>query len=349
MAQESKTDADWIEWDTSTNPEFVFSYKWSIRDASRIADFVTCDAYNEIPSPMQSSCFKINEEEITLNWYLTAYPNGNPNFVDKSRNLFMVAATIDGIPRAKTVHIKSLKILHTICISELNIRRHRVDEFGNETFLSCNTITSHNRINKKVFSRYKVAQNGGFDIDSKISIQSVTFKYKSKNINNSKNTINASSNTIRTAQSENNHGHEEMLNILKAMQIQFNQMSSELKKISNAIIHSGGINDIGGKNIKNELEEWILNIFNGNEKIGKEYVEMIIENEGFDDIDVFCNLNENDLKEIGINKKGHRMKLMQKIREYNGKKIQSLMMNKNMNVKVAPGAALDVQETEGKE
>ena len=65
---------------------------------------------------------------------------------------------------------------------------------------------------------------------------------------------------------------------------------------------------------------------------------------------IFCNLNENDLKEIGIKKKGHRMKLMQTIREHNGKKLQSLMVNKNinMNVNMVAGASLDVQETQQK-
>ena len=131
-----------------------------------------------------------------------------------------------------------------------------------------------------------------------------------------------------------------MLDILKNMQI-------ELKKISCKLNDNN--NNVCNHNNGNQLEEWILNTFNKNEDIGKQYVKIIIDDEGFDDIDVFCNSNDNDLKEMGINKKGHRMKLMQKIKEYNGKKIQSLMMNKNMSAKVAPGAALDVQETEGKE
>ena len=130
-----------------------------------------------------------------------------------------------------------------------------------------------------------------------------------------------------------------MLNALKKMQIHLNQISQRMN-----------CNKCHCNNVHNkcdQLKQWILSLFG--EKIGKEYVKIIIHDEGFDDIDVFCDLSDNDLKEIGINKKGHRMKFVKEIREYRDKKIQSLMINQNRNVKVSSGAALDAQDTEGKE
>ena len=65
------------------------------------------------------------------------------------------------------------------------------------------------------------------------------------------------------------------------------------------------------------MKKWILNIFDGNEEKGQEYVKMIVDEEGFDNIDVFCSMRDDDLKEIGIDKKGDRMKILHQIKRYN--------------------------------
>eukprot|EP01083_Nonionella_stella_P191648 709188_1 len=52
-----------------------------------------------------------------------------------------------------------------------------------------------------------------------------------------------------------------------------------------------------------EFKEWICELGLG------EYYNLFIEN-GFDDIEVVKLLNDNDLKELGINKKGSRMKIL---------------------------------------
>lgn len=71
-----------------------------------------------------------------------------------------------------------------------------------------------------------------------------------------------------------------------------------------------------------ELKEWILSIFdsdnnnNSNDEIGSEYVKLIVDKEGFDKIDDFVELDESELKEIGIDKKGHRLKFLKKMRQY---------------------------------
>ena len=338
-----------IEIDTSSIAGFQFKYTWSIRTEEEINAFVNCNADVSLKSPLVTYSFKLDQEEISLDWYIIACPNGTKALKD-STNLFMISDHIVELPPAKSIEITSLKISRVVSIPELQILEKSTYNFDNKPYLGYFAIADSHNINKDVFSKYNVAKRGGFDINYKISIKSITYKKIEKKHRSQLETgagmvqrhLGGNSNS----DVENNNQTNRILTVVENMQIQLNQVLLHLNDIK-----SNNNNPIfNSNNNQNKLEQWILNIFiNGNEAIGKEYVKMIIENEGFDDIDVFCNLNEMDLKEIGINKKGHRMKLMQKIREYNGKKLQSLMVDKNMNAKVAPGAALDVQETEGKE
>ena len=64
-----------------------------------------------------------------------------------------------------------------------------------------------------------------------------------------------------------------------------------------------------------EFKEWILGVFKGNSNTAEEYIGLIVNKEGFDSLDEFVKLSETDLKEIGIDKKGHRLKFMTKMKQ----------------------------------
>ena len=348
MAQESKNNqSEWIELDTSSVPSFAFSYKWCIRNKATIETFAKCDPNTKIVSPLVTNSFTLNKEKINLDWCLEAHPNGH-KLLDGSRNLFTLITCIPSQLRANTIEFESLTIKHMVSIPALNIIHFRSDIFKTKNGDKWNTIQTHDNVSKQIFSKYNITKKDGFDIDAKISIQSIKFKYKTKipSILEQENNLGVVINTHGSGVAGDDDRFQVILNKLEAIQSELKQIG---KRMTNISIGDDNINSNNNDRLQNKLEGWILNMFNGHEDIGKEYVRIIMDDEGFDDIDVFCNLNENDLKEMGINKKGHRMKIIQKIKEYNGKKIQSLMKNKNINVKVAPGAALDAQDTEGKE
>lgn len=76
-------------------------------------------------------------------------------------------------------------------------------------------------------------------------------------------------------------------------------------------------NNSDGNNVTiNKFRQWILSVFDNNDQIGNEYIELIVNKQGFDDMKDFIELSELDLKEIGINKKGHRLKLIKGMRQY---------------------------------
>ena len=90
-----------------------------------------------------------------------------------------------------------------------------------------------------------------------------------------------------------------------------------IKNASNEDSKQDEINDKYNNNTQlREFENWILTVFGNNGQIGKEYVELIVNKEGFDNLQEFIQLTENDLKEIGIDKKGHRLKFMTKMKQY---------------------------------
>ena len=91
---------------------------------------------------------------------------------------------------------------------------------------------------------------------------------------------------------------------------------SETNKKQNNSKESKNINYNNNEEDKQELKKFILSIFGNDEATGHRYVEKIIDDEGFDNIKVFCSLTSNDLKEIGVEKMGHRKKIMQQIQEY---------------------------------
>ena len=340
MAQQARKDDELIEIDTSTDVGFEFSFKWPVRTPEAIDAFVKCDPEKPVTSAIATSSFNLNGEEINFDWYVAVYPNGRP-LLKGASGLVIAETNIGNMPRAKTVDIKVLTISHMISLPELHILHKGTSDFGHDppAYMAFSTIHSGNKIKSDIFTKYNVVKRKGFDIIAKICIEKIQFAKKAMN------KITSHETSLSKNDNYNGSGKDigNIVNMLKEIQLELKKISAKLNDNSNIY------NAYGNISTGNELEEWILNIFSGNEEFGKKYVKIIIENEGFDDIDVFCNLNANDLKEMGIDKKGHRMKIMQKIREYTGKKIQSLMANNNINAKVAPGAALDVQETEGKE
>ena len=67
--------------------------------------------------------------------------------------------------------------------------------------------------------------------------------------------------------------------------------------------------------------KWILNVFDNDSKIGYNYINMIIVDQGIDDIEMFSKLTDKELKQIGIHKKGHRMKFLTSMRAHTKKVI----------------------------
>ena len=103
-----------------------------------------------------------------------------------------------------------------------------------------------------------------------------------------------------------NYIKKELNNLKTLMEFYNNNNNNNINNNGN-----GNGNDIENNNKKDLLliKNWLKNECNL-----LEYYNLFIEN-GFDDIDLIFDLNNNDLIEIGIKKKGHRMKILKEIKK----------------------------------
>ena len=327
MAQDESTEL--FEIDTSHMSGFQFSLKWPIRTPEAIDAFVNCEKNKGLRSGITTNFFQLGQEKIALNWHLTAYPKGDTDTWEDSENLVIITTFLDLIPRAKVVDIKSLEITHSTWIPEIHFSQRYTNVFHRDR-LGWNGIHPSDKINNNVFTKYNVMEHGGFDINAKIWIQNI------------KCTNNVFNQRLQLCSDSYTDVNQEILNVLQNMNLVLGQMSSSLTCNSNYnnevkdntnSCNSNDQPDNDHENVANQLSQWILNMFENNKKMGKEYVKIITnyKEKHFNDIDAFCNVNENDLKEMGINKKGHRMKFLRNIRKYKGRKIQSLMMKQKIH------------------
>ena len=157
--------------------------------------------------------------------------------------------------------------------------------------MSYNTFRTSDNVNKDIFSKYKVSEYGRFDIDATISIQNIGFKYKQSSNVILNGRIKTGGQFMDSCESKlgmdedvaTKHDHEHNTIYMQQILNKLEKMQVQLDRIENRGINGGSDKNNG----QSKLEEWILNIFiNGNGEIGKEYVQMIVENEGFDDIDI---------------------------------------------------------------
>ena len=126
---------------------------------------------------------------------------------------------------------------------------------------------------------------------------------------------------------------KDKLDCLNELLDKIDRIDATVKRVASSAIHNNGNNNDENKNDNNnndnsnEVERVIKSLFKNNNELCNDYIELIIKNEGFDDLSTFCQLNDNDLKEIGINKKGHRMKFLNYFQSY--KENQLLIDNIN--------------------
>ena len=95
-------------------------------------------------------------------------------------------------------------------------------------------------------------------------------------------------------------------------------ISNVNKNLSNV---SGGMKNV------NEVKAFLRMLFGYNESVCKEYIELLVVKEGFDDLDILAQLTDVDLIQIGIAKKGHRMKILSQCKLFFAKR---QMMNEGI-------------------
>ena len=68
--------------------------------------------------------------------------------------------------------------------------------------------------------------------------------------------------------------------------------------------------------LKEELDDDNNAVFQFLDKLGLAKYAKIIIDEGFDDLDTFKEIEDYQLKELGVKKMGHRMKILKSIKNY---------------------------------
>ncbi|MCP5015659.1 MAG: hypothetical protein GY938_10350 [Ketobacter sp.] len=61
-----------------------------------------------------------------------------------------------------------------------------------------------------------------------------------------------------------------------------------------------------------DMKQWMYNVLGKNKEDWSKYNDLFI-NDGWDTLDVIKEMNDEDLVELGINKKGHRIKIIKAI------------------------------------
>ena len=131
--KESKQNDSSLTVDASNTPGFQFSYIWPVRTPEMINAFVNCAQDTELTSKMITNSFQLDNEEICLDWYISAFPNAYTQ--KNSSNLVIMSILLAHLPVSKNVHIKSLRITHLISIPQLHILIKRTNDFENKNCL----------------------------------------------------------------------------------------------------------------------------------------------------------------------------------------------------------------------
>ena len=328
MAQQPHNTEDVIEFKTNHDPGFSFEYEWAVHSKPEL-DRARKET---IFSKTISSDFEFNGEILSLLWCLEFRPKAS---LDKGT--CKIVLSVEEMPKSKSMDIVSVKIsqkTHVMGVRSTGTNVHSKDP-NYSKFMGYFVIDDKHELKTE-----SLLTDAGFDVQIRINIESIQFKHKQrKNMQN----ININDSNLMDFDKTRNGSVDAMLERLTTMQHDLNIMS---KKINDLHQRKSNNDSQVIQNTKSQLEGFILDIFSNDETIGQEYVKLIIENEGFDDIDVFCKLKENDLKEIGINKKGHRMKILGGIEKYHKSKQQK--QQESEYAKVGGHAMLDVEGTEGK-
>ena len=177
-------------------------------------------------------------------------------------------------------------------------------------------------INKLPSKRLKeskfINSNQAFDINCQFKVYKIEFE-RIKTTNRNRSVLQSKENDLILTKME------KLESTLQTILTKINRMEAKIDKLENKkdFVSDSKENELATApeedNKTNELKEWIISVFNNNSELGAHYVNIIVTKEGFEDIETFVKLSENDMKEIGIDKKGHRIKFMAKINEYNQK------------------------------
>ena len=127
--KDSKQNDSSLTIDTNGTQGFQFSYTWPVRTPEIINAFVYCDPDTKLASKMITNSFKLNNEDIVLNWYIYAYPNGYTPTWENTSDLFILSILIPHLPISKTLRIKSLRMRHLVSIPQLHILESRPNNF----------------------------------------------------------------------------------------------------------------------------------------------------------------------------------------------------------------------------
>ena len=271
---------------------------------------------------------------IQTDWCLYIYPNGINN--QNPEGDFIIGIRLLKLPGiSDTIRVKSMTVLRRYQIPQIGLSVMNTDTFCAQrswmwpqgSLKASQIATLRNDLNQVTF-----------DVKVSISITSVEIERRLGLVMNNDN---------YNGKLANEASNEMLLKKLTQMESTMNEMMKQLKALNNMVANinskddrkenisfSDAVDDVEDNNINlalNEFKKWILSVFDtttnndnnsNNNKIGNQYVELIVNKEGFDNLDDFVQLNDDDLKEIGINKKGHRLKFL--------RKIQNCRQNKDM-------------------
>ena len=299
------------------------TFTWSCRQKTIQDKIFNAKPYTLISSDEFPLRFAFQNHNVIIKCCLEICPNGDHH---KNPEGYLVIATkTKKLPTiGETMRVISLTAHRRIEIPQISF------EYSSE-----NIYTSGSAWNwapkTLILSRLRTEAKRTFDIKVTISIEKMKIEcFKPmlgttmKNITVDKSDGNNMNADIRTILTKLVNMESKMNSICKDINVLTMKMANMEKIINNGKDEDNkqedGVNDKYKDNVQlRQFENWILSVFknNGSNNIGKEYVELIVDKEGFDNLSEFVQLTENDLKEIGIDKKGHRLKFLNKMKQYN--------------------------------
>ena len=312
MAQEVKSNATYSLEHRNISTRF----NWSCHAEAKTKHFLNAPFKTKICSDEFALSFKLNGQDIDISWFLEIYPNGEDT--NSPKGDCQIYLKLTNLPVTQTHRVLSLEIDRRLHIEEINFTLAHRDIKYHETNKAWGIGYGTLKLSK--FNDYQVLKNGGFSINASIRIKNITVQPLSKQ------EISHFGNPEKKPSiMKNNSVNDDDSHTLNTIVAQLNRIENEIGKIKHKLDNNNNINNEEKESGKEDLtknkyltsfEQWILSIFGNKTEIGQQYIDIIVKKEGFDDIETFSTLKEKDLIEIGIDKKGHRVKFIRKMQQY---------------------------------
>ena len=329
MAQQGSNEEDVLTLNVS-NQNLKGVVKASFSNQKKLDELFNAGRQATILTDETLLRFKFQGNDIFSDWYLEMHPNGGDpwkNYVQKGD--FGIYLALSSIPIANSVSIKSILVTYTTKVEAINFMSRLTSSFRDDSHLRWGCADIDNTIKMRQFKQNPDVMKNGFDIVVSFHIKSITY-VKKKGIRNNNNNINIakynqSQNVIKNiltrldniesqiglkgTVNNNNNNNESSTNTGD------DNTNKNCESKENVNENLKGIKAKRSQVTGFESEKVILNIFGDNTKAGKEYVDMIVVEQGYEDVEALFTLEQDELLQYGMVKKGHRLKLLSRLKQ----------------------------------